>query len=189
MSQKKHFSRQTAEIRGWTGCCAESLFRTTISCYRRMCSSLVGCLFMQDAVGSPAMACLMKTLYVQLYKHFLQLQDYNDRVKTAEQRLQVIIFSSFVSFITLEFRGPVLVSVCWEQLSSRLGLLVLARWGRCADSFCFDTSLLLMLPWSSLTWPKMLPPEMARCMRMVWFEHPKGPPAVMVCEVTNLLDL
>jgi len=67
---------------------------------------------MQDAVGSPAMACLMKTLYVQLYKHFLQLQDYNDRVKTAEQRLQVIIFSSFVSFITLEFRGPVLVSVC-----------------------------------------------------------------------------
>jgi hypothetical protein len=27
---------------------------------------------------------------MQLYKHFLQLQDYNDRVKTAEQKLQVI---------------------------------------------------------------------------------------------------
>ena len=33
--------------------------------------------------------------YMQLYKHFLQLQDYNDRVKTAEQRLQVV-FSNIV---------------------------------------------------------------------------------------------
>jgi hypothetical protein len=33
---------------------------------------------------------IKNVVYVQLYKHFLQLQDYNDRVKTAEQRLQVI---------------------------------------------------------------------------------------------------
>jgi hypothetical protein len=46
---------------------------------------------MQDAVGVLQCPFLMKNVvYVQLYKHFLQLQDYNDRVKTAEQRLQVI---------------------------------------------------------------------------------------------------
>jgi hypothetical protein len=45
--KKKQFPHQTAEIRGWTGCCTESLFRTTISCYRRTRSSPVGCLFMQ----------------------------------------------------------------------------------------------------------------------------------------------
>jgi hypothetical protein len=32
---------------------------------------------------------------MQLYKHFLQLQDYNDRVKTAEQRLQVVFSTLF----------------------------------------------------------------------------------------------
>ncbi|AQK59904.1 RNA-binding (RRM/RBD/RNP motifs) family protein [Zea mays] len=32
--KKKQFPHQTAEIRGRTGCCTESLFRTTISCYR-----------------------------------------------------------------------------------------------------------------------------------------------------------
>ncbi|CAD6247612.1 unnamed protein product [Miscanthus lutarioriparius] len=32
----------------------------------------------------------------QLYKHFLQLQDYNDRVKTAEQRLQSLVDAAMV---------------------------------------------------------------------------------------------
>ncbi|XP_035822702.1 uncharacterized protein [Zea mays] len=88
-----------------------------------------------------------------LYKHFLQLQDYNDRVKTAEHRLQVCL-------------------CCWQGEN---GALIL----------CFDSSLLLTLPWPSLTWPKMLLPEMARCMRTAWFEHPKGAASchVTACEV------
>ncbi|KAF8769701.1 hypothetical protein HU200_006307 [Digitaria exilis] len=32
----------------------------------------------------------------QLYKHFLQLQDYNDRVKTAEQKLQSLVDAAMV---------------------------------------------------------------------------------------------
>ena len=51
----------------------------------------------------------------------------------------------------------------------------------------FHISLLSMLRWSSLTWPKMLQPETARCMRMAWFEL-LGAARLYGFSVTNLLD-
>lgn len=103
---------------------------------------------------------------MQLYKHFLQLQDYNDRVKTAEQKLQVIFSTFCFSFIPCMYIHVTMKSTSVAQtLHWPIWCCI------CMTNSLFRTSLLSALQWLSLTWLKMLQPGMVRCTRMAWFEH------------------
>ena len=106
----KHFSCKTAEIRGWTGCCTQSVFRTTISCYRRMCSSIVGCLSMKICKCRTAVICLMKSLYavVQTFSSTsrLQWQSQDGRTEASGCFLNIVFFFYFLLCIHVAMRSP-----------------------------------------------------------------------------------